>query len=190
MRSTWAQNTIVAGLLAAAVGSVGLLAGAQSTAAPTSTGYEYSEAEGYVTLNQVAADAEQVSYFRAESRSVDWIGGVPFTVTTATVTESLTPDVGEGSTIRIRQPGDARVEDFSTTAFLELGRTYAAALAAFHLEPGDDTGEWVIVGDALWQDQPGPGLTVDDEGQETDSLPDVVSDAQIESLGESVAEGG
>lgn len=112
MRSALMQNVFAAGIALGAV-SAGVLAATPTTAAPQQTiHYEYSQDEGYATLEQLSTDTEQVVYFRAEATRVEPLDDVPFTFTTVTVTQSLTSGVETGSVIDIRQVGDVTVEEY------------------------------------------------------------------------------
>ncbi|WP_432572304.1 hypothetical protein [Kineococcus sp. SYSU DK005] len=117
---------------------------------------------GYERLSDLAARSEAALTFTAGTATIETIADLPFTITSALVTTGLPAGTAPGTVIRIRQSGRAgQLQPSNGPRLLVRGRNYAAALMRFHLQPGDDTGQWVIVGDGLWQDQGAGELRLD-----------------------------
>lgn len=135
--------------------------GGCSTASPSSdatgatTRYSASVSLGQqvASRDQLRKESNAVIVGEASGASVEYVQGVPFTVTAVTVARGTLP---VGSVVRVRQTGstDYRVEGVSD--LLESGSTYLLYLSKFELVQGKWTGEYTVTAEqGAWKKSAG-----------------------------------
>jgi hypothetical protein len=115
--------------------------------------------ETFTSLDTLRDASQLIVVGRAGSSVVTSIGGIRFTITDVQVQRLLSSDGPKvGSTVRVRQTGDATFAPSEGSEILSSGGTYLLYLSSFHFTDSDKTGQFVITGDqGLWQETP-PGL--------------------------------
>ncbi|GAA1880231.1 hypothetical protein GCM10009715_28420 [Paeniglutamicibacter psychrophenolicus] len=137
--------------------------------------WDRSLVEAVDTLDEVATGATLAVVAVAEGSKVETISDVPFTVTSVKVKE-VVHGKPSASILKIRQFGDEFNEDSQASTILSQGKTYLLSLTPFELEPGVDTGQWVLVGGVSSWEEKASGKFVNDADS---PLPTVISKKQF-----------
>jgi hypothetical protein len=106
--------------------------------------FDTSNVKAYSSLQDLRADASSVAVIDPSSVThVETINGIPFTVTTATVQETVSGQTLP-STIELRQTGDGTDPNWP---LVSSSATYLAYLQPFHFSSGGQVGDqYVVVG--------------------------------------------
>ncbi|MBT2501226.1 hypothetical protein [Curtobacterium sp. ISL-83] len=129
------------------------------------------------TLRAANEAATVVLHGVAGSSHVESIGDVPFTVTTVSVTDVVSGDE-PGPTVDVRQFGDANNTSDELASLLQAGKDYLLYLQPFELEPGESTGQYVIVGgNAAWEQAPDGRYKIATQESE---LPTTLTDKEVQ----------
>jgi hypothetical protein len=118
-----------------------------------------SRVRAYHSLQELNQEAIAVVRVTAmATRSLEQVGGVPYTITPVHVDQVLRGSV-DGSTILLRQMGSPSghtvIED--VPPLVQAGKSYVVFLSRFTYGPGRDTDQYIPVGG-------GPGLFSDQRG--------------------------
>jgi hypothetical protein len=149
-----------------------------------------SQVKEYTTLHDLRQDATSVAILRPSSVTrIETIKGIPFTVTTASVVQTLSgPSLP--STIELRQTGDGSDPDYPIVSDT---KSYLAYLQPFELQPGVPVGnEYVVIGSlqglfvragtaAAPQSPPAPSTTFDRVDPSATALPSTITFQQAQS---------
>jgi len=106
----------------------------------------------YVSIGDVTADSDSIVVGVASDCRIDWRHGMPYTVTSFSVTDSSDPSL-IGASISIRQIGSVDHLIEGVTKVLESGSEYLLILSAFRLDNGSPIeGQYVVTGEqGGWQ---------------------------------------
>lgn len=128
------------------------------------------------TLEEANKAATVVLRGVASSSHVESIGDGPFTVTTVSVADVVSGD-NPGRTVEVRQFGDANNTSDELASLLQAGKDYTLYLQPFEFEPGESTGQYVVVGgNAAWEQT--AGGRYESTLQESE-LPATLTDAEV-----------
>jgi hypothetical protein len=132
-----------------------------ATPGSASSGSDRDAVQTFSSLETLRAASQLIVVGRAGSSVVTTIGGVPFTVTDVRVQSVLSGSgTRAGSTVRVRQTGEAASAPSEGSKILLSEGTYLLYLTAFHLTASDKTGQFVITGDqGVWLQAPGGGFS-------------------------------
>lgn len=90
---------------------------------------------------QLRKESSDVIVGEASEATLEYVQGVPFTVTSVTVARGTLP---AGSVVRVRQTGSASYRVEGVSDLLESGSTYLLYLSKFELVQGEWTGEYTV----------------------------------------------
>lgn len=111
-----------------------------------------SAARSFGSLSDLISSGKAVVRVRSTTeRSVEWIGDVPFTVTSVDVMGVERGSVANAERVRVRQLGGTvgGVQVASNAVLLQPGTQYVLFVEPFSFGDGRDTGQWVILGPDL-----------------------------------------
>lgn len=136
-----------------------------------------ADGEEVHSLEEANAAATVVLHGVAGSSHVESIGDVPFTVTTVSVTDVVSGDE-PGRTVDVRQFGDANNTSDELASLLQSGKDYLLYLQPFEFEPGESTGQYVVVGgNAAWEQTTDGRYEITTRESE---LPTTLTDEEVE----------
>jgi hypothetical protein len=101
----------------------------------------------YQTIGGLQADSAAVAVVRATSaKRVEIVAGIPFTVTTVSVLQSLAgPQLG--STLSLRQLGSATIRPEAGGGPVQSNMDYVVFLQHFTFGAGHDTDQFIVTGE-------------------------------------------
>ncbi|MCL4508955.1 MAG: hypothetical protein M1296_05470 [Chloroflexi bacterium] len=175
----WRSRVLFALLFASIIS---LAACSQSATGSTPPQFiEASRLKNYHSLQELNSEAVAVARVTAtNTRSVEPIGTIPYTVTVVRVDQFLRGSVN-GPSIKLRQmgslSGNVRLTD--SAPLVQSGSSYVVFLQRFTFGPGRDTDQYIPVGGS-------PGLYLDQNGTlkrldpESPDLPATLSEAELQ----------